>query len=204
MATPILFHGPQARGAAVTHARSIGRLLLDPLGDEGLKVAEARAVVDLAGTSGVGDQPPSVVLGPLDRATPSAGDALLKTLEDLSTAPLQIVLWADFLGGVSLTLRSRSLPRWCPPEPHWVSPYMDEDAKNLWEAYTKKDLGACLEILRKRQKDWGDLLQGVCEVSAEQEPLHPSALRLWAQARPLLDGKGSFLNAAHALTECLA
>ena len=204
MATPILFHGPQARGTAVTHSRSIGRLLLDPLGDGGLKVADARAVVALAGTSGIGDRPPSVVLGPLDRATPSAGDALLKTLEDLSTAPLQIVLWADFLGGVSLTIRSRSLPQWCPPEPHWVSPYMDEDAKILWKAYTKKDLGACLEILRKRQKDWGDLLQGVCEVSAEQEPLHPSALRLWAQARPLLDGKGSFLNAANALTKCLA
>lgn len=203
MATPVLFHGPAARGEAVTHARSVGRLLLDPLGDQGLKVADARAVVELASSSGIGDRPPCVILGPLDRATPSAGDALLKTLEDLATAPLQIVLWADFLGGVLLTLRSRSLPRWCPPPPYWSSPYMDDDAKQLWTSYSQKDLGACLETLRKRQKDWADLLQGVCEVAAEEAPLHPAAARLWGQVRPLLDGKGSFLNAAHALTECL-
>lgn len=204
MGSPVLFHGPVSRQAAVEHARSVGRLLRDPIGDEGLKVADSREIVALADSSGVGDRAPAVVIGPLDRATPSASDALLKTLEDLSTAPLQIVLWADFLGGVVSTVRSRSLLKWCPPPATWSSPYMDEDSSDLWAAYQKKDLSGCLEILRSRQKDWSDLLQGVCETAAHRNPTDPDASRLWEKVRPLLDGKGSFLCAAHALTASLA
>lgn len=199
MATPVLFHGPQARGTAIDHARSVGRLILDPLGDQGLKVVHSREVVELASSSGVGDRPPAVVLGPLDRATPSAADALLKTLEDLATAPLQIILWADFLGGVIPTIRSRSLSRWCAPAPTWESPYMDEDARKLWSSYRQRDLSGCLETLRKRQKDWVDLLQGVCEVAATDAPLGKETVQLWGDVRPLLDGKGSYLTAVSAL-----
>lgn len=202
--TPVLFHGPRARGEAVAHARTLGRLITDPIGDDGLKVDDSREIVLLAGNAGVGDKSPVVVVGPLDRATPEAGDALLKTLEDLAEGPVRILLWADFYGGVIGTIRSRTLPRWCPPDKHWVSPFADDQARALYAAWIKKDMAACLDVIYASQRDWPALLQGFCEVMAEEGPLEaPETARVWAQVRPLLDGKGSHLNAATALLEAL-
>ena len=204
MTSPVLFHGPSARGEAVQHARTVGRMVSDPVGDDGLKVADSREVVQMAMSSGVGDKPPSVVIGPLDRATPEAGDALLKTLEDLAEGPLRIVLWADFLGGVIGTIRSRSLPRWCPPDERWVSPFMDEYADRLYEAWSKRDLSAALDVIVDRAKDWQALGQGFCEVLAEKGLEDAEALRAWEEVRPLLDGKGSHLCLASAFLEVLS
>ena len=38
MATPLLFHGPAARGAAIACGREMGRMVAEPIGDDGLKV----------------------------------------------------------------------------------------------------------------------------------------------------------------------
>ena len=95
--TPILFHGPLGRDEAVSKASKVGRRVSNPVGDKGLKVADSRKIVEISGSSGVGDKPPSVVVGPLDKATPEASDALLKTLEDLGSGPLRIILWANHL-----------------------------------------------------------------------------------------------------------
>lgn len=204
MATPLLFHGPAARGAAIARAREMGRMITEPIGDDGLKVDDSREIVRLAGNAGVGDAPPVVVVGPLDRATPEAGDALLKTLEDLADGPVRIVLWADFYGGVIKTIRSRTLDHWCPPDEHWVSPFMDEQAEALYAAWIKKDVSRCLGVIYTSQREWPALLQGFCEVVAEKGPLEaPETARIWAQVRPLLDGKGSHLNAATALLEAM-
>ena len=161
MGTPILFHGPLARGEAVAHAAQLGRLVSEPIGDDGLKVADSRLIVTLSEDAGVGDKLPVVIVGPLDRATPEAGDALLKTLEDLTDAPLQIVLWADYLGGVIGTIRSRSLDRWCPPDERWVSPFVDQYAEALFSAWEKQDTAACLSVLYERKKDWQALMQAL-------------------------------------------
>jgi len=203
MGTPILFHGPLARGAAVTYAAQLGRLASDPIGDDGLKVDDSREIVRLAGNAGVGDKLPVVMVGPLDRATPEAGDALLKTLEDLAEGPLQIVLWADYLGGVIGTIRSRTLDRWCPPDERWTSPFVDEHAEALYAAWDKGDAAACLGVIFDRKKDWQALLQGFCEVMVERAPDSPQTARVWPLVRPLLDGRGSHLCAATALLEAL-
>lgn len=203
MATPFLFHGPLARDAVVTYAQEAGRLIAEPIGDGGLKVADSRLIVELAGNAGVGDKRPVVIVGPLDRATPEAGDALLKTLEDLADGPLLILLWADYLGGVIGTIRSRTLDRWCPPDERWTSPFVDEHAEALYEAWAKGDAAACLGVIYDRQKDWQALLQGFCEVMAERAPDSPQAARVWPLVRPLLDGRGSHLCAATALLEAL-
>ena len=199
MGTPVLYHGPIARGLAISHAREMGRMILDPLGDDGLKVEDSRRVVELAGNSGVGDRPPMVVIGPLDNATPEAADALLKTLEDLANGPLGIILWANHLGGVTATIQSRTLPRWCPPDKKWVSPYRDGHAEKLFDAYKAGDLISCLEILRERRKDWSDLLRGFGEVLSQRGAEDPSMVQTWEAIRPLRDGKGSYLVAVAAL-----
>lgn len=203
MATPILFHGPLARSAAVAHAQEAGRMIADPIGDDGLKVDDSRLIVGLAGNAGVGDKQPVVIIGPLDRATPEAADALLKTLEDLAEGSLVILLWADYLGGVIGTIRSRTLDRWCPPDERWTSPFVDEHAEALYAAWNKDDLAACLGVIHDRQKDWQALLQGFCEIMAERAPDSPQTARAWPLVRPLLDGRGSYLNAASALLEAL-
>ena len=203
MGSPILFHGPLARAEALDHATAAGRLISDPIGDGGLKVADSRRIVNLAGNAGVGDRNPVVIVGPLDRATPEAGDALLKTLEDLAEGPLVILLWADYLGGVIGTIRSRTLARWCPPDERWVSPFKDEHAKALWDAWSKQDPAACLGVIYDRKKDWQALLQGFCEYMAENAPTEPETARVWPLVRPLLDGRGSHLCAATALLEAL-
>ncbi|MBQ73236.1 MAG: hypothetical protein CMJ67_10070 [Planctomycetaceae bacterium] len=203
--TPLLFHGPLARGEAVAHARSLGRLLGDPIGDTGLKVDDSREIVRLAGNAGVGDKPPVLVVGPLDRATPEAVDGLLKTLEDLADGPVRILLWADFYGGVIGTIRSRTLDRWCPPDERWTSPFMDDNARALYRAWSKKDVATCLSVIHASQRDWAALLHGFCEFIVEEHPDlgSPETTAVWNHVRPLLDGRGSHLCAAAALLEAM-
>lgn len=108
-----LFHGPGARLAALNEAARLGRLLHEPFGDEGLKVAEAREFVSLLQCAPVGETDGVVIAGPMDHAMPKSSDVFLKSIEEppLFVHPL---LWATDLGGVSVTVRSRCLAVWCP------------------------------------------------------------------------------------------
>lgn len=200
MTTPMLFHGPEARNKALHLSEEVGRPLRDPIGDEGLKVADSRLVVDLAQYPGVGDKPPSLVIGPVDRATPEASDALLKTLEDLSEAPLRIILWANYLSGVRGTIRSRTRGVWCPPGPTTPSPvaHLRDEAKSLCDALLEKNTGKILGILEDVEKGWPELLQAVCEpLSGRLE--EPEAIRAWLAIRRVLDGRGTVITAVDAL-----
>jgi len=200
---PFLFHGPEARGRAVSHANDAGRVLSEPIGDKGLKVDDARCIVELASRSGVGDRSPTLVVGPLDRATPEAADALLKTLEDLAEAPLKLVLWADHLGEVVSTIRSRTQEIWCPPGPNYLDPlHVHEDqAQSLCEAVLAEDPVKILGILEEVDQDWPYLLRALCiPLSREILGENPEvALRVWLRLRPALDGRGGILAAADAL-----
>jgi len=92
----------------------VGRLLAPPVGEEGLKVDEARQVVALLQVVPVGMDIGVVVVGPLDLAGAGASDALLKTIEGFDDRFVQPILWAHDLGGVTRTIQSRSLARWAP------------------------------------------------------------------------------------------
>lgn len=194
--TPLLFHGPEARDQALKKALEVGRLVGDPIGDDGLKVDDSREIVRLALSPGVGDRPPCVLVGPLDSATPSAADALLKTLEEISAFPLRIILWTDYLGEVIPTIRSRTLHIWCPPSRTWLDPlsYMDDPAKDLLAARASKDWVKVVSIVREAGKDWPDLLTMYCSL------LDPgSSSVLWEKIRPALGRPGSYLVALDAL-----
>lgn len=208
--TPTLFHGPSSRDRAVALAASLGRPVSNPIGDSGLKVDDSRLLVEVASSSGVGDRPPSVVVGPLDAATPEASDALLKTLEDLCEGPLSIVLWADHLHGVSGTIQSRTHHVWCPETPTTPDPlfYIKGPAQALATAMIDENavsiLGVLEDLSEKKDghKDWPDLLLATCRFLSselENEDRRPKVLRAWERIRPVLDGKGSILTAANAL-----
>ncbi len=202
--TPPLYHGPEARDRAVRQASSEGRLVSDPVGDKGLKVEDSRNIVEISLNPGVGDKPPYVVIGPLDAATPEASDALLKTLEEVQNTPLRIVLWADFLGEVIPTIRSRTHQVWCPPGKTWLDPlsWKEDAAKNLLKAWLSKDWVRVLAILGEEPKEWPDTLRALCNLlpsnlTGEKEDERVTSL--WESVREVLDGRGSYLLAIDAL-----
>lgn len=208
--TPTLFHGPGSRDKAVELSKKLGRPVSEPIGDAGLKVDDSRAIIEMADSSGIGDAPPSVVVGPLDAATPEASDALLKTLEDLCDGPLSIVLWADHLRGVSGTIQSRTRAVWCPPGPRTPDPlaYMSDRAKVLAAALLEEDEVKILGVLedlsetKEGAKDWPDLILAACAVLSgkiTEDKLCGKVVEVWGRLRPVLDGKGSILTAADAL-----
>lgn len=194
--TPFLFHGPSSRDRAVQKSEECSRPISDPVGDRGLKVDDARSIVDLANNGGVGDLPPSVVVGPIDAATPEAADALLKTLEDLSEAPLKIVLWADHLTEVVPTIRSRTREVWCPAGPTYLSSHahLEDDAKVLLKAIVTKDALKILGALEASlDKDWILLFQALCDEMSKglEGSDHLTLLETWGRMRRAMDGVGS-------------
>ena len=202
--TPILFYGPMARDKAIRRASEIGRPVSEPVGDKGLKVDDARKIVALSNSSGVGDKPPSLVVGPLDLATPEASDALLKTLEDLAEGPLRLVLWSDYLKGVIGTIRSRTLPKWCPPNKTWIDPlsWIEPSAKELCKAIVEKDEVKILEVLSEKdnKKYAPELLQCLSNFLAKEiEKGNYEVLKIWNDLRGSLDGKGSYLLATQII-----
>jgi hypothetical protein len=202
--TPALFHGPEARDRAVARGLELGRPISEPIGDAGLKVDDSRKIIALTAHGGIGDRPPSLVIGPLDQATPEASDALLKTLEDLAEGPVRLVLWADYLHEVIPTIRSRTLAEWCPAGQHYLSPlaYMDDNAKSLCEAVLEQDQVRILGVLTEVGKDWPDLLRAVCAEFTEhvEGEHHLLILSTWERIREALkDSRGSILIAADAL-----
>lgn len=203
MKTPSLFHGPEARDRAVQKVTLEGRMVIEPVGDKGLKVDDSRQVVEISLNPGVGDKPPFVVIGPLDAATPEASDALLKTLEEVQNTPLRIVLWADYLGEVIPTIRSRTHAIWCPPGRTWLDPlsWKEDSARGLLKAWLAEDWVRVLGLLSEQSKDWQDLVRALVNIlpTAMTGEGGDRIMLLWESLRPVLDGKGSYLVAVDAL-----
>jgi hypothetical protein len=160
--SPILFYGPGARQAALNQAVSMGKLLRDPIGDEGLKVDQAREVAELLMSAPVGEEIGVLVVGPLDNATSGkSSDALLKSLEEPSPY-MQAVLWADDLGGVPPTIRSRCLDRFAPPgaeEESEVEDMTPQTAYLLVQASLTSDYATLVEQITNLTAKDGDKVQ---------------------------------------------
>lgn len=180
-------------------------MVSDPIGDEGLSIEDSRKITELSMSSGAGDRRPSLVAGPLDRTkSPNALDALLKTIEEISTKPLYLVLWADHLAGVIPTIRSRTVVEWCPATVTTPTPYawLDEKVDHLLKAMLADDTMRVLNALESAEKgEWADLLKAALpkmasEVNGENARI---VVSLWERVRPILDGNGSVLVAADAL-----
>ncbi len=176
----------------MSQADLIGRLISEPIGDRGLKVDDSREIVRMAQQGSVGDKPPVVIVGPLDRATPEAADALLKTLEDLAEGQLRIILWADYLIGVSGTLRSRALLEWCPPKSAsgWSSLYahLNGAAHKLCEAALHHNIPGVLSILEENADQTEALLDALSYNLAERACLEDVGW-LWVGLREALGAK---------------
>lgn len=188
--SPILFHGPGAEQAARAKATVLGRLLHEPFGESGLKIAESREVVDLMNSAPVGDDPGVLIIGPMDRATRSAQDVLLKNLEEFDETIVRPVLWAYDEADVLSTIRSRCLRQWCTAE----LPY-DEDtryqARGLVSCALKNDVAGVIETVKDR--DPRSMLEAVAQILLEQG-LEEDTLVLWDRVRDALRFKKPSMN----------
>ena len=193
--TPFLYHGPDARTKACSEANRIGRLLCDPIGDGGLKTDDAREAVRTVAGGTFGDAQPTMVIGPLCSATPEAADALLKTLEDLS-GYVTLCLWAECIGGVVPTIRSRTKAVWCPAGDQWIDPvvpFMGEATRAV-DFVLGGNVGAALRIVEEHGKAGKQaaretlLLRAMTRVLAVklEEGDQEGPLRLWESIRKVL------------------
>lgn len=194
--TPFLYHGPEGRGTACAEANRLGRLLCDPIGDGGLKTEDAREAVNIVASGTIGDATPTMVIGPLDSATPEAADALLKTLEDLS-GYVTLCLWAECIGSVIPTIRSRTTAVWCPPSPTWIDPIapFEAEAARAVAFVLGGNVGSAIRIVEEHGKVGkqvareGLLLRAMVRVLAqevENTNQTKKVLSLWGNIRKAL------------------
>ncbi len=186
MSSCILFHGPGARAEALEEAYRIGHLMAPPMGDDGLKVDEAREAVSLLQTSplsGVG----CLVIGPMDYSNKKSSDVLLKVVEEFDGEYVHPILWAKDLEDVHPTLRSRCLDRWV-----WVDPAdledPDEDddelehaGRELVRASLSGELWLIPELVTKQSKKLNELLEVMANAIAADPTVEN--LTLWESLR---------------------
>ena len=106
-----LFHGPDAEEQAFSAAEDYGRILAVLGTEKGVRKDDSREMVRLHNMPPASDALGAVVVGPMDKATREASDALLKVVEEPSpwTRPF---LWAGDIGDVPKTIRSRCHAVW--------------------------------------------------------------------------------------------
>ena len=181
-----LFHGPRARTVALERATAYGRFLR---AFDDLKVEATREIVDCLSTPPIGDGMATLLIGPLDEATPDAADSLLKILEEHNAKYIQPFLWALDLSFVIPTIRSRTLQEWCPPEDPKVTPeapYL-ATATSLCESALKHRTAAVIESLEEHRGQELEIMRAAAEVlSKKTEWSLKRRLTLWESLREIL------------------
>jgi hypothetical protein len=157
-------------------------MIHDPFGDNGLKVAESREVVELMNNPPIGDGIGVVVVGPMDRANNASADILLKSIEEFDSDVVRPVLWAHDEMGTLGTIRSRCLRQWCPGVVEYDIELV-EDMRSLVNSSLSGDTVAVVEKLK--EKDPRTALEAAAVVLA-QRGIDDTTKELWAQVRKVL------------------
>lgn len=204
----ILFHGPGAEIEGYASAKGYGRLL--PFTGSELKKEGARELVSLLSHRPVGGGRASIFVGPVDEVNPATSDVLLKTIEEFDPDGTRPFLWAWDLGGVSHTLRSRCILKFCSGvdvrgEAH------EATARTLLASYESGDWVTVTEEV-KGYEDLLALMRSVTDLLPPKlrvpEP-DPRYANLWEGLRELFDGTtltparvvSTFLLADHRASE---
>lgn len=183
----ILFHGPGAEAEGYASAKAYGRLL--PFTGSELKKEGARELVSLLSHRPVGGGRAAVFVGPVDEVNPATSDVLLKTIEEFDPEGTRPFLWAWDLGGVSLTLRSRCILKFCAGtdlrgEAH------ESTARALLSAYEGGDWVTVTEEV-KGYEDLASLMRSVADLLPPKLRVmnpEPRYANLWECLRDLFDG----------------
>lgn len=177
----VFVHGPGAEREVRRLVESGGYLLrAEVRPDGGLKAEAARDLASLLDTPPPCDRPCAVVLGPLDDTLPRAGDALLKSTEDLPGG-VSVFAWALDVAAVPPALKSRAVTAYA-PGPTGPPPEAEAAVRRAMECARREpwEVGKVVEGLEPR-----DLLLGVAEVACSGDP---ADLQVWSRARQVLRG----------------
>lgn len=197
----ILFHGPGAEQEGYKHAQSFGRLI--PFTGSNLKKDGARELVSLLSQRPVGDRRACVFVGPVDEIAAATSDVLLKTIEDFDPTGTRPFLWAWDLGGVSSTLRSRCVLRFCPGVDARTEGFASS-AGSVLKSYLEGDWVTLIEEV-KSLEDLDGLLRATVEHLAPKVITpsgDPRYVSLWESLRDL-SSKSTTLTAARVVAAFL-
>lgn len=193
MPSSLLFHGPGAKEAALGEAKRVGVLVVPPIGSEGLKVDEARQVTELMCSVPAGDQQGVLVIGPMDEANAKSADTLLKIIEENPNPYMTAILWANDLGGVSMTIRSRCLERFVTALGEKDNDDLVAAAFRIIEATIAKDYLTVVDTARGFDKREMELIGAISE--ALSTGIERADYRdLWERLRPVGEVKNPFLS----------
>jgi hypothetical protein len=163
-------------------AETMGRLLRPPLGDEGLKIADSRDLVELLDSTPLGDGLGVVVVGPLCRASAATTDVLLKTIEEVDLRRVFPIFWAFSDTEVSSTIRSRCLLRWCPGVEE-VEESLKLKAREILRAHLAGDVAGLIEGVKGCEPE--PFLRGLVW-ALQEHGVTAKAGELWLSVRRLL------------------
>lgn len=189
----ILYHGPGAKEAAIAEANRIGRLVAPPIGDDGLKVDDARRVTELLMSVPTGELMGVVVIGPMDEANAKSSDTLLKSIEEFPGDYTVPIMWAHDLGGVSMTIRSRCLDRFVTALGTNDNDVVVAAAFRIIEAVIAKEYLIVVDTMRSYDKREADLIAALSE--ALSTDLDREDYReIWDRVRRVAEFRNPFLS----------
>jgi hypothetical protein len=190
---------------ALVTASQLGVLAHPPIGDEGLKVDDARLAVALLYQPPLSEHTGCIVIGPLDDIAPKSADVLLKSLEEPHPS-VRAILWAHDIGGVRPTIRSRCLDHWAPPTPEWLTPSdddLEEAARNLTAAALRGQVEALPPLLaRLKGKEWRGI--AILVEALSTPPVSPDKIALWERIRALVSASAGGSQTPPGQIEILA
>lgn len=173
-----LVHGPQAHDKAIVLVKTkYDSKILEDLGKDGLKAQEARDLVNLLQSNPLGG-PYAIIIGPIDLAADKSCDVLLKTLEE-GTYAVKCVLWANDLGSVRPTVKSRCIPIWSGGT-SLLDPTLLADVRMIYLYAKEGKWASLLSLLDKYDKSDYDVTLYLAEV------LYQENLDYWDELRELL------------------
>jgi len=163
----IFIHHGRGVEAGLADALEGYQLVHDPISD--LKVDGVRKLIGLF-TQVYPHRNPCLVAGPLDQADPRALDILLKRIEEPTPNSPTLILWANDLGSVPPTIRSR-----CGEKFHYA-PIMRhnlyEEAKALvHDLRADNGLGVMMVLKQVEKGSERSFLEAYLEVLLEEEHL---------------------------------
>lgn len=150
----------------------------------------SREIVDLLGSTPVGDKIGTMVIGPMDDFTSGTSDILLKALEEFNPLLVWPALWAEDVGDVPDTILSRVLERWCPPIPGFEpeAPFIPA-ATSLCDAALRGRVASIIETLTDNEGSEREILAASATVLRRENDWDlEDRLRLWVSIRGALAG----------------
>jgi hypothetical protein len=125
-------------------------------------------------------------------------DTLLKTVEEPPSPYNILILWANDIGNVPRTIRSRCLDIWCP-----LVQKVGDDTENeaamlaairILEALKTRDLLVAVDTLKAWDKKETTILSSLSSALASEIGTDPWASEMWNRLRPVYLVRNPFIS----------